>query len=153
MGISKTHDPIKININIPNPSQEPPASSKAPNEDLKDMDVHCNFKIKIESQNLEHGCIEDQLPYRNQDQDAKPQDQCSDHMKILIKIPNTVHKLFQPKANHCKAELVLVSKHRLKAKKIIECWEENNTVSILQLGWDTNHFEALSYEYAAIQAV
>ena len=26
-------------------------------------------------------------------------------------------------------------------------------MSILQLGWDTNHFEALSYEYAAIQAV
>merc|ERR1712112_758672 len=31
-----------------NPSQEPPASSKAPNQDLQDMDVLCTFKIKIE---------------------------------------------------------------------------------------------------------
>ena len=31
------------------------------------------FKIKIESQNYEHGCIEDHWPYLNQDQDANPQ--------------------------------------------------------------------------------
>ena len=42
-----TTDPIQINIKMPNPSQEPPASSKAPNEDLKDVDVPCTFKIKI----------------------------------------------------------------------------------------------------------
>ena len=48
MGISKISDHIKIKIKMPNPSQEPPASSKAPNEDLKDMDVLCTFKIKIE---------------------------------------------------------------------------------------------------------
>merc|ERR1711954_8917 len=53
-------DHIQINIRIPNPSQKPPASSKAPNEDLKDMDVLCTFKIKIESQNLDLGCIKDQ---------------------------------------------------------------------------------------------
>ena len=47
-------------IKIPNPGQEPPASSKAPNEDLKDMDVLCMLKIKIELQNLDHGCIKDQ---------------------------------------------------------------------------------------------
>ena len=41
-------------------SQEPPASFKAPNEDLKDMDVLCTFKIKIESQNLDHGYMKDQ---------------------------------------------------------------------------------------------
>ena len=35
---------------MPNPSKEPPVSSKAPNEDLKDMDVLCSFKIKIDSQ-------------------------------------------------------------------------------------------------------
>ena len=58
---------------MPNPSQEPPASSKAPNEDLKDMDVLCTFKIKIESQNSDHGCIKDQWTYPNQDQDAKTQ--------------------------------------------------------------------------------
>ena len=30
---------------MPNSSKEPPASSKAPNEDLKDMDVLSTFKI------------------------------------------------------------------------------------------------------------
>ena len=51
MGVSKTRDHIKIKIKMPNPIQEPPASFKAPNEDLKDMDVLCTFKIKIETQN------------------------------------------------------------------------------------------------------
>ena len=59
MGVPKTTDHIQINIRMPNPSQEPPASSKAPNEDLKDMDVLCTFKIKIESQNLNLGYIKD----------------------------------------------------------------------------------------------
>merc|ERR1711954_167429 len=36
------------------------------------MQVLFAFKIKIESQTLEHGCIREQLPYTNQDQDAKP---------------------------------------------------------------------------------
>merc|ERR1712082_395463 len=73
MGLSKTIDHIQIKIKMPYPSQELPASSIAPNDDLKDMDVLCIFKIKIESQNLDHGCIKDQRPYPNQDQDAKPQ--------------------------------------------------------------------------------
>ena len=60
MGISKTSDHIQIMIKMSNPSQEHPASSKNPNEDLKDVDVFCNFKIKINIQNLEHGCIKDQ---------------------------------------------------------------------------------------------
>ena len=34
---SKVHDHIKIKIKMSNPSQEPPASSKTPNKDLKDM--------------------------------------------------------------------------------------------------------------------
>merc|ERR1711954_351397 len=55
MGVPKTSDHIQINIRMPTPSQEPPASSKAPDEDLKDMDVLCTFKIKIESQNSEYG--------------------------------------------------------------------------------------------------
>merc|ERR1712025_1429786 len=55
------------------PCQEPPASSKAPNEDLNDKDVLGTFKIKIESQNLAYGCTKDQGPYPNQYQDAKPQ--------------------------------------------------------------------------------
>ena len=51
LGVSKTSAHIKIKMKMPNPSQEPPASSKAPNEDLKDMDVLCTFKIKTKSQN------------------------------------------------------------------------------------------------------
>ena len=60
MGISKTINRIQINIKIQNPSQEPPASSKAKNEDLKDMDALCTFKIRIESQNSVHGYMKDQ---------------------------------------------------------------------------------------------
>ena len=69
MGISKTREHIQIKITMPNPSQEPPASSKAPNEDLKDMDGLCTFIIKIENQNLDHGYIKD-------------------HIQIDIKMPN-----------------------------------------------------------------
>ena len=36
------------------------------------MDVLCTFKIKIKSQNSDHGYIKDKQPYPNQDQDAKP---------------------------------------------------------------------------------
>ena len=75
-------------IKMPNPSQEPPASSQAPNEDLKDMDVLCTFKIKIESQNSDHGCIKDQWPYPNQDQDAKPQSGTSS----ILQIPKSGYK-------------------------------------------------------------
>ena len=57
---------------MPNPSLEPPASPKAPNQDLEHMDFLCIFKIKIESKILEHGWLEDQWPYQNKDQDANP---------------------------------------------------------------------------------
>ena len=60
MGILKTIDYIKIKIKMPNPKQGPPAAFIAPNEDLKDMDVLCTFKIKIESPNLDHGYIKEQ---------------------------------------------------------------------------------------------
>ena len=72
MGISKTSDHIEIKIKMPNPSQEPPASSKAPKDALKDIDVLCTFKIKIENQDLDHGCTNDLCPYPNEDQDAAP---------------------------------------------------------------------------------
>ena len=72
MGVRKTCDHIQIKIKMPNPSKEPHASPKAPDEDLKDMDVLCTFKIKIENQKLEHGCIKDRWPYQNQDQDTNP---------------------------------------------------------------------------------
>ena len=83
MGISKTSDHIHINIKRPNPSQEPPASSKAPNEDLKYMDVLFTFKIKIEGQHSEHECIRDQWPYLNQDQDPKPSQEPQASSKAL----------------------------------------------------------------------
>ena len=73
MVVLKTSDHIPIKIKMLNHSQESPAFSKAPNEDLKDMDVLCNFKIKKESQNLDHGYIKDQWPYSNQYKDAKHQ--------------------------------------------------------------------------------
>ena len=72
MGVSKTSDHIQIKIQIPNPSWEPPASSKAQNQDLKDMYVLYTFKIKIESLNSDAWCNKDQEPYPNQDQDTKP---------------------------------------------------------------------------------
>ena len=50
IGVSKTNHNIQIKIMIPNPSQEHPASSKAPNQDLKDIEVLCFFKIKMVSQ-------------------------------------------------------------------------------------------------------
>ena len=74
MGVPNTSDHNQIKINISNLSQEPPVSIKAPNQELKHMDVLCTFKIRIEGKNLEKGCIKDQWPYPNQDQDAKPQD-------------------------------------------------------------------------------
>ena len=39
MGLPKTSDHIKISIRMQNPSQDPPVSSKAPNQNFKDMDV------------------------------------------------------------------------------------------------------------------
>ena len=92
--ISEASDHIQITIKMPNPSQDPPASSKAPNEDLKDMDVLCTFKIKIESQNSEYRCIKYHQPYPNQDQDAKPQSGTSSPHKS--KMPNPSQELPAP---------------------------------------------------------
>ena len=69
MKVPVTSNPIQIKIKMPNPSQEPPASSKATNQDLKDMDILCTFKIKIESQNSDHGYVK-----------------ASDHIQIKIKM-------------------------------------------------------------------
>ena len=73
MGISKTSDHNQMNIKMLRPSQEPPTSSKAPNDDFKDMDVLCTLKTTMECQNLDHVCIKEQWPYPNQDKGAKPQ--------------------------------------------------------------------------------
>ena len=52
-------DHIQIKIKMPNPSQEPPASSKVPNQYFKDMGVLCTFKINVDNKNSEYGCIKD----------------------------------------------------------------------------------------------
>ena len=59
MGISKTIDHIQIKIKVPHPSQQPPASFEAPNQDFKDVDGLCTFKMKIENKNAEYGYIKD----------------------------------------------------------------------------------------------
>ena len=71
MGVSRTSDYIQIKIKMPNPSQEHLASSKSPNKDLKNMDVLCTLKIKIESQNSDIGVSK-----------------TGDHIQIKIKMPN-----------------------------------------------------------------
>ena len=86
MGVSKISDYIQFKIKLPNPGQEPPASSKALNEDLKDMDVLCTFKIKIASQNSEHGYINDQWPYSNQEQAVNPNQEPPIYFKDQIRI-------------------------------------------------------------------
>ena len=73
MGVSKTSDHIPIKVKVCYQSQEHPAFSKFTNQDLKDTNVLCTFKIQIESQYSELWCIKDYWPYINQDQDAKPQ--------------------------------------------------------------------------------
>ena len=60
MGALRTSYYIQIKLKMPNPSQKPPASSKVLNDELKDIDVLCTFKIKVEHQNLDHGCIKAQ---------------------------------------------------------------------------------------------
>ena len=47
MGESKTSKQVQIKIKMPNSSQEHTASSKAQNEDSKDIDVFWALKIKI----------------------------------------------------------------------------------------------------------
>ena len=73
MDVSKAIDHIQIKFKIPKPSQEPPASSKAQNQDSKCIDDLCTFIFKSEGQKLDHVCIKDQWPYPNQDKDPKSQ--------------------------------------------------------------------------------
>merc|ERR1712081_131794 len=106
MVVSKVSDHIQIQIKMSNPSREPTAYDKIPNEDLKDMDVLCAFKIKIKSQNLDHRYIKDHQPYMNQDQDAKPQSGTSSILqscilkmglseaKVILEVISTTAKLY-----------------------------------------------------------
>ena len=78
----KTSDHIQINICMQNPNQEPPVSSKAPNQDLKDMDVLCIFKIKLVSSNSELMCPKAQQLYANQEKYVKPHSGTSSVIQI-----------------------------------------------------------------------
>ena len=60
---------------MPIPCQESPVSSEAPKQDLKDIDVLCTLKIKLESQNLK--------------QDVS---KGIDHIEIKIKMPNPIQE-------------------------------------------------------------
>ena len=71
MSQPKTSDNNQIKIKMPNPSQELPVSSKAPNQDLKDMDVLCYFKIKVSA------IIWSMVVSKT-----------SDHIQIKFKMPN-----------------------------------------------------------------
>ena len=84
MGISKTSDHIQIKIKMRNPSQKPPVSSNTQNQDLKDMDVFCAFKIKIKSQNSDHVCI---TRWRTKILNMGVS-KISYHMQIKMKMPN-----------------------------------------------------------------
>ena len=70
MDASKTSYHMQIKIKIPNLVQEPPASSKAPNQDLKDMDVLCPSKTRYKA--------------KTQIMDAS---KTRDHIQIKIKMP------------------------------------------------------------------
>lgn len=54
---------------------------------FKDMDVLYTFKINLNSQNSDHGCIEEQWPYSTQDPNIKPKSGSLDFIK------NEAHKL------------------------------------------------------------
>ena len=84
IGVSKISINIQTNIDMPNSSGKPPASSKGQVKTHRTL-MFLHLPSQDERQNSEHGYTKDQ---------------CSDNMNILIKIPNPIHKLFQPKANH-----------------------------------------------------
>ena len=68
MVVSNTSDYIQIKINMPNPSQEPPVSSKAPNEDVL-------WPLQLKNQNRD----------KIQNLDVS---KTSKYIPIKIKIPN-----------------------------------------------------------------
>ena len=59
-GVPQTSGPIQIKSKMTHPSQDPPVSSEATNQDFKNMDFHGTLKIKIEDNNSDHGSTKDQ---------------------------------------------------------------------------------------------
>ena len=90
---------IQIKIKIPNPSQEPPASSKVPNQDFKDMDILCTFKIKIESH-------KSKILSKT----------TSDHIQVMIKMPNPSQDLSASSAaqNHDFKDIDILCTFKIK---------------------------------------
>ena len=73
-----------LTISKPSLGCQTPVTSKAPNQDLKDMDVLCTFKLKMESQNLDHGCVTDQRRSLYQDSDSYIQSGTSSMLQSCI---------------------------------------------------------------------
>merc|ERR1712081_128602 len=71
----KTSDPIQIIMKMPSTSQDPPASSKATNEDLKDMDLFEPSKPRSRAKIWHMGVSK-----------------TSDNIQIKIKIQNSSQK-------------------------------------------------------------
>ena len=133
-GVPKTSDHIQINIKKPNPSQDPPASSKASKQDLKEIDVLCNFKIKVKSQNFAYGCNKDQWPFPNHDQDAN-----SNHEPpASFKCPNEDLKgidvlcTFKMKIESWNSEHGNIKDHQPYSNGVQDVKLQSGTFSILQ---------------------
>ena len=75
MGVSKTNQHIQIKIKMPNHSQDPPVYSKAPNEDLEEVDVLCTWKSR-KSNNIWNMGVS----------------MTSEHIKSKINMPNISQK-------------------------------------------------------------
>ena len=83
MGISKTSDHIQIKIKMPNPSQKPPASSKPPNEDLKD-----GCSLHLQNQGREQNLDQCTFNFKIVKIWIMAKSKTSDHIQIKIKMPN-----------------------------------------------------------------
>ena len=78
-----------------NTSQEPPASSKAPIQDFKDMDVLCTLNTKIDFQNLEQGCIKDQWPSVKAKHAGNGMTRYKLELEILKDIAESIHRFLE----------------------------------------------------------
>ena len=82
IGVSKTIDHIQIKIKIPNPSKEPPASSKASNQDLRTYMFFAPSKSRYKATIWSMGVLK-----------------TSYHIPIKIKMPTQVRNIQHPPEN------------------------------------------------------
>ena len=83
----KDHWPYPNQIKDAEPQSETYSFLQSLYKNLKDMEVLYTFKINLNSQNSDHGCIKEQWPYSNQDPNIKPESGSLDFIK------NEAHKL------------------------------------------------------------